>query len=55
MVVMVVIGSNSYFEVMTFEVIGSNHDDVVIKQESGQKVICSNTADQCSNDKVIMK
>jgi hypothetical protein len=28
-------GSNSYFEVMTFEVIGSN--DVVIKQESGQK------------------
>ena len=53
MVVMVVIGSNSYFEVMTFEVIGSN--DVVIKQESGQKVICSNTADQCSNDEVMMK
>ena len=53
MVVMVVTGGNSYFEVMTFEVIGSN--DVVIKQESGQKVICSNTADQCSNDKVIIK
>ncbi len=40
MVVMVVIESNSYFEVMTFEVIGSI--DVVIKHESGQKVICSN-------------
>ena len=53
MVVMEVIGSNSYFEVMTFEVIGSN--DVVIKRESGQKVICSNTADQCSNDEVFMK
>ncbi len=54
MVVMVVIGSNSYFEViMTFEVIGSN--DVVIKHESGQKVICSNTADKCSNDEVMIK
>ena len=53
MVVMVVIGSNSYFEVMTFKVIGSN--DVVIKQESGQKVICCNTVDQCSNDEVMMK
>ena len=53
MVVMVVIGSNSYFEVMTFEVIGSN--DVVIKHESGQIVICSNTADKCSNDEVMMK
>jgi hypothetical protein len=41
MVVMVVIGSNSYFEVMTFEVIGSN--DVVIKNEltgrQGQLVV----------------
>ncbi len=53
MVVMVVIGSNSYFEVMIFEVIGSN--DVVIKHESGQKVICINTADKCSNNEVIMK
>ena len=53
MVVMEVIGSNFYFEVMTFEVISSN--DVVIKHESGQKVICSNTADKYSNDEVMMK
>ena len=41
-VVMVEMGSNFYFEVMTFVVIGSN--DVVIQEESGQKVIGSNTA-----------
>ena len=38
---MVVIRCNFYFEVMTFVVIGSN--DVVIQEESGQKVIGSNT------------
>ena len=42
MVVMVVIGSNFYCEVMTFVVIGSN--DVVIQEESRQKVIGSNAA-----------
>ena len=53
MVVMVVIGSNFYFEVMTFVVIGSN--DVVIQGESGQKVIGSNTAYKWSNGEVVMK
>ena len=53
MVVMVVIGSNFYFEVMTFVVIGSNH--VVIQEESGQKVIGSNTTSKWSNGEVMVK
>ena len=53
MVVMVVIGSNFYFEVMTFVVIGSN--DVVIQEEKGQKVIGSNTSYKWSNGEVMVK
>ena len=53
MVVMVVFGSNFYFEVMTFVVIGSN--DVVIQEESGQQLIGSNTAYKWSNGEVMMK
>ena len=53
MVVMVVIGSNFYFEVMTFVVICSN--DVVIQEESGQKVFGSNTAYKWINGEVMVK
>ncbi len=53
MVVIVVIGSNFYCEVMTFVVIGSN--DVVIQYDIGQKVIGSNAAYKWSNGEVMMK